>query len=129
MLLSFLPVRRGDREKCESGGVVIQSDGVKKVVRTSRSSFRGVRFVVEGESECLGNETLHRNCPSSTIHQATPPVAETRTIELGGSRLKFVGSPPTPSFTTNTKVVGGSIPQLPVTIFTLIGLVRIPARF
>lgn len=50
MMLLFLLALRGNREKCENGGVVIQSDGVKIIVRASRS-FRGRRFVVEGERE------------------------------------------------------------------------------
>ena len=114
--------------KCESGAVVIQSDSVKKIVRVSRSSFRRVRFVVEGKGGRLWNQTLHHNSSSSPVPQATPSVAKTGTIDIGRSRVKFVGSPPTPSFTINTNVVGSSIPQLPVTIITLLRLVRIPAR-
>jgi len=124
-MVLLLPVRREDREKCESAGVVIQSDSVKKIVKASRSSFRGVRFVVEGEHEYLGSETLYHNSSSSSVPQPTPPVAKARAIGIGRSRVKFVGSPPTPSFIT---VVGSGIPQPPVTILTLLGLVRIPAR-
>jgi hypothetical protein len=58
---------RGPR-KCESADVMIQSDSVKKVVGASRSGFRRVRFVVEGEAECLVNESLRNHNSSS------PPV-------------------------------------------------------
>ena len=114
--------------KCESGAVVIQSDSVKKIVRVSRSSFRRVRFVVEGKGERLRNETLHHNSSSSPVPQATPPVAKTGTIDIGRSGVKFVGSSPTPSFTINTDAVRSGILQPPVTILTLLRLVRIPAR-
>ena len=124
-MLLFLPVRREDRERCESAGAVIQSDSVEKIVKASRSSFRGVRFVVEGEHECLGNESLYHNSSSSPVPQSAPPVAKSGTIGIDRRTIKFVGSPPTPSFIT---VVGSSIPQPPATILTLLGLVRIPAR-
>jgi hypothetical protein len=38
MMLLFLPVRRGTGKNARSGGVVIQSDGVKKIVRASHGA-------------------------------------------------------------------------------------------
>lgn len=98
---------REDRERCESAGVVIQSDSVEKIVKASHSSFRGVRFVVEGKHECLGNESLYHNPSSSSVPQSAPPVPKSGSIDIGRRRIKFVGSPPTPSFIT---VAGSGVP-------------------
>jgi hypothetical protein len=85
---------------------------------------------VEGEGwiERLVSKTLHRNSSSFPVPQTTPPAAKAGTIAIGRSSVQFMGSPPAPSFTIDTNVVGRCIPQPPVTILTLVGLVRVPAR-
>jgi len=72
-------------------------------------------------------ETLHRNPSSFPVPQAAPPLAKAGTIDIGRRSVQFVGSQPTSSFTIGTMVVGNSVPQPPITILTLVGLVRIPA--
>ena len=78
--------------------------------------------------EHLGRETLHHNPSSFPIPQATPPTAEAGTIDVGRSGVQFMDSPSAPSFTADTSIVGSGIPQPPVAILTLVGLVRVPAR-
>jgi len=119
MLLS-LPAQSEGPKKCESGGVVIQSNSVKKSWGPHVKQFSWCSFCRREGG--LGDEALDYNSSSFPVPQTAPPVAKPGTI--GRSRVQLIGFPPSPSFGGDTEV---EVSQPPVTVLTLVRLVRIPA--
>lgn len=118
------------RENARSGGVMMQSDRVKKVVRAlPRAVF--VLFVFSwrgGRIERLVSKNRDHKSSSFPVPQTTPPAAKAGPVGVGRSGIQFMGSPPTPSFAIDPSVMGNSTLQPPITILTLVRFVRVPTR-